>query len=410
MKKYLIFILCLTLCSFLKLKAQSLEDYFKIAAEHNPGLQAQYKIFESALERIPQARALEDPALSVGFYVPSMETLMGNQVADISLSQMFPWFGTLKARGDQATLLAEAQYQAFLDSKNKLYLEIAQIYYPLYELHRLREIEKTNIQILESFKTLSTNQFSNGKGSMADVLKINLELKSAETNLAILNKKETALTSQFNRLLNRSENEPVLVPDTINIASLPIAYRKDSLTLNPKLEEIVLQEHASEAAKRVAIKEGLPKLGVGLDYMLVSETDNSMMEHNGKNMLMPMVSVSLPVFRKKYKAAQKEAALMQEAYALQRQETINYLHGSYESINFQIRQQADLIALYETQIEEAQQILDLLYSSYSNSGQGFDDLLKGQQQLLEYQKMKASAEGEYLTAIAEMNYITAKQY
>lgn len=245
---------------------------------------------------------------------------------------------------------------------------------------------------------------------MADVLKINLELKSAETNLAILNKKETALTSQFNRLLNRSENEPVLVPDTINIASLPIAYRKDSLTLNPKLEEIVLQEHASEAAKRVAIKEGLPKLGVGLDYMLVSETDNSMMEHNGKNMLMPMVSVSLPVFRKKYKAAQKEAALMQEAYALQRQETINYLHGSYESINFQIRQQADLIALYETQIEEAQQILDLLYSSYSNSGQGFDDLLKGQQQLLEYQKMKASAEGEYLTAIAEMNYITAKQY
>lgn len=410
MKKHMIIILSLALWSFSEIKGQTIDEYFKIATEQNPGLQAQYKMFEAALERIPQASALEDPSLSVGYYIPNMETLMGKQIADISLSQMFPWFGTLKARGDRAALLADAQYQAFLDAKNKLYFEIAKIYYPLYALNRMRIIEETNIRLLESFKTLSTNQFSNGKGSMADVLKIELELKSAETNLAILNKKETALTNQFNRLLNRSENEPVLVPDTINIASLPIAYRKDSLTLNPKLEEIVLQEHASEAAKRVAIKEGLPKLGVGLDYMLVSETDNSMMEHNGKNMLMPMVSVSLPIFRKKYKAAKKEAELMQEAYALQKQDIINNLHGSYHNISFQINQQTDLIALYDAQIEEAKQIQDLLYSSYSHSGQGFDELLKGQQQLLEFQKMKASAESDYWIALAELHYITAKQY
>ncbi len=410
MKKYLIIIFSMMLFGFQKTKAQTLEDYFKTAAENNPGLQAQYKMFEATLERIPQARALEDPTLSVGYYAPSMETLMGKQVADISLSLMFPWFGTLKARGDQAALLADAQYQAFLDAKNKLYFEIAKAYYPMYELNRLRAIEKKNIRLLEAFKTLSTHQFENGKGSMADVLRVDLQLKSAETNLEILNKKEVALTSQFNSLLNRDYHAPVLIPDSIIIGSLPIVYRKDSLSLNPKLGEIALQEQASEAAKRVALKEGLPKLGVGLDYMLVSETDNSMMEHNGKNMLMPMISVSLPVFRKKYKAAQKEAELMQETYALQKQEIVNYLHGRYQNINFQIRQQDALIALYEAQIEEAKQIQDLLYSSYSHSGQGFDELLKIQQQLLEYQKMKASAENEYLIAVAEMYYITAKQY
>lgn len=410
MKKHLIIICLLTLCGFLETKAQSLEDYFKIAAKHNPGLRAQYKMFEAAIERIPQASALEDPSLSVGYYIPSMETITGKQIADISLSQMFPWFGTLKARGDHAALLADAQYQTFLDAKNKLYFEIAQVYYPLYALNQLKTIEQTNIQLLESFKSLSTNQFSNGKGTMADVLRVNLQLKSAETNLEILNKKEASLTSRFNSLLNRDYHEPVLVSDSIPLEPLPIAYRKDSLSLNPKLGEVALQEQASEAAKTVAFKEGLPKLGVGLDYMLVGETASAMTEHNGKNMLMPMVSVSLPIFRKKYKAAQKEAGLMQEAYALQRQEIVNYLHGSYQSVNFQIRQHADLIALYEAQIEEAQQILDLLYSAYSNSGQGFDDLLKVQQQLLAYQKMKASAESEYLIAVAEMHYITAKQY
>src|SRR5699024_12030465 len=121
MKKHMIIILSIALWSFSEIKGQTIDEYFKIATEQNPGLQAQYKMFEAALERIPQASALEDPSLSVGYYIPSMETLMGKQIADISLSQMFPWFGTLKARGDRAALLADAQYQAFLDAKNKLY-------------------------------------------------------------------------------------------------------------------------------------------------------------------------------------------------------------------------------------------------------------------------------------------------
>lgn len=411
MNKYLIVIISLMLCSFSETKAQDLEGYFKITAKQNPGLQAKYKAFEAALERIPQVSAFEDPTLSVGYFVPNMETLMGKQIAEVSLSQMFPWFGTLKARSDQAALLADAQYQAFLDAKNKLYFEVAQVYYPLYALNRQREIEKRNIGMLRSYKTIATQQFANGKGSMADVLRVDLQLKSAETNLEILNKKEESLISWFNSLLNRDYNEPVAVPDSIAIEPLPIAYRKDSLAGNPKLNEIKLQEQASEAAEKVAIKEGLPKLGVGLDYMVIGEVEHPMMtEHNGKDMLMPMVSASLPIFRKKYKAAQKEAALMQESYALQRQEVANSLTGNYYRINFELRQQMALIALYEAQIEEAQQVLNLLYSSYSNSGQDFEEVLRVQQQLLEYEKMKATAESEYLTAVAEMNYITAKQY
>lgn len=44
------------LFSCLIAKAQRLDDYYTIAIENNPGLQAQYKEFESALQKIPQVK------------------------------------------------------------------------------------------------------------------------------------------------------------------------------------------------------------------------------------------------------------------------------------------------------------------------------------------------------------------
>jgi outer membrane protein TolC len=123
---------------------------------------------------------------------------------------------------------------------------------------------------------------------------------------------------------------------------------------------------------------------------------------------MPMVSVSLPIFRGKYKAAQKEAQLMQESYSLQREEATNRLTSSYDMIWFEIQKQVELIQLYEEQIQESGQSLNLLFSAYSNSGKDFEEVLRMQQQILKYQKMKATALSEYHIALAELDYVTAK--
>jgi hypothetical protein len=51
-----------------------------------------------------------------------------------------------------------------------------------------------------------------------------------------------------------------------------------------------------------------------------------------------------------------------------------------------------------------------LFSAYGNSGKDFEEVLRMQQQLLKYEKMKATAETQYQTALAKLNYITAKTY
>ena len=408
MKKYII-ITVITLGFSILANAQSLDEYFKIAAENNPGLQAKYKSFEAAMERVAQVSSLPDPNLSFGYFISPVETRVGPQRARFSLTQMFPWFGTLKAQEDAATLMAEAKYQEFLDARNKLYYQVSASYYPLYELHRLIAIEEENLSILSSYKDIATVKFQNGKGAMVDVLRVDIMLKDATTNLSILEQKKKPLETRFNTLLNRQENEPVIVQDSLYTASLPTEYRKDSLlTSNPLLDELDLKIKASEAQEQAAIKQGLPKLGVGLDYVIVGQGTDMSLPDNGQDVFMPMVSVSLPIFRGKYKAAQKEAQLMQESFSHQKVDMANRLTSSYEMVWFDIQKQLEFIELYEEQIITSQQSLNLLFTAYGNSGKDFEEVLRMQQQILKYQKMKATALSDYNIAIAELDYITAK--
>lgn len=396
--------------------AQTQDEYFKIALENNPGLQAKYKEFEAAMQKIPQVSTLPDPTFSVSAFGRMTETRVGPQRARFTLTQMFPWFGTLRAQGDIASLMAEAKYQSFLDARNKLYYQVAAAYYPLYELHQWQQIERENIDILQSYKTIANSKFKNGTGTMVDVLRVDIMLKDATTNLSILNNKERTLLATFNMLLNRTENEAVAVSDSLVIFFLPEDFRKDSLFVkNPVLDELDLKIKVSEAAEIAASKQSLPKLGVGLDYIIVGkrtdlESGMAAPAGNGQDAIMPMVSVSLPIYRKNFKAAVKEAQLMQENYSLQKVEYANSLTSGYEMTWFEIQQEQELLQLYDQQIKESNQVLNLLISAYGNSGKEFEEVLRMQQQLLKYEKMKATAEVQYQIAIAKLNYLTAKTF
>jgi len=408
MKQYIVVAMLMLLFSSVSI-AQTLDDYFRIAAESNPSLQAAYKEYEAALQKVPQATSLPDPTLSFGYFISPVETRLGPQKARFSLTQMFPWFGTLKAQGNVAALLAEAKFQSFIDERNKLYLRVATAYYPIYELRQLVRIEQDNVALLKSYKNIATQKFENGTTTMVDVLRVDIMLSDAQTSLNILKDKEIPLLTTFNLLLNRNADIEVITNDTLCAPPLSDGYRKDSLVaMNPMLKALNLKVQSGKASEIVARKQGMPKLGVGLDYVIVGQNKDVTMPNNGKDVIMPMVSVSIPLFRGKYNALVREAQLMQESYSYQKQETENRLTSEYDAVWYEVQKQAQLLSLYNQQIESTQQSLNLLFSSYSNTGKEFVEVLRMQQMLLQYKKMRASTKSQYHMAVERMNYITSK--
>lgn len=388
--------------------SQSLEDYFRVGAEQNPGLISKYKAFEAAMQRVDQVNSLADPNLTLGYFVSPVETRVGPQRMRFSLSQAFSWFGTLGAQESVAKLTAEASYQEFLDARNNLYFQIAAAYFPMVELKKTIELEQQNLTVLKKYKAISTANFENGKGSMVDVLRTELMLEDAQTNLKLLQEKEIPLRARFNNLLNEPAMKEVTVQENLSLNPVPRNYRRDSLTYsNPRLEALDFQMKASEASQVAIKKQGLPKLGVGVDYVIIDERTDMVMGDNGKDVLMPMVTMSIPIFRGKYKAAHREAGLVKESLALQKEELENQLSGTYERIAFELHAQAEILQKYDRQIQITTQSLELLMRAYSNSGTDYEEVLRMQQELLRYKKQKIEALIKYQISKAELDYITS---
>ncbi|PHR48018.1 MAG: transporter [Fluviicola sp.] len=398
-------LLCIGNTSF----TQTLEEYFQIAAENNPELKAKYKRAEAAMEKIPQVSTLQDPSFSFGFFISPVETRVGSQHAKFSLTQMFPWFGTLKAQGNVAALNAEAQFQVFNDAKNKLYYKVAQAYYPLFELYQIEAIEKENKEILETLKTIANSKYENGKGSMVDLLRVDMMIDDVKTNLSILESQKKPLKTRFNKLLNRDQNDSITIPTEVPSIQVQSFEERDSLFAeHPLMEQLNLQIKASEAKVLAVKKQGLPKIGVGLDYVMVGKRTDMDVPDNGKDVLMPMVTMTIPIFRKKYRAAEKEANLMRESYQFQKEALDNQLTVQYENTLFKLQQQDELIELYEQQTQRTEQSMRLILKSYQNTGKDFEEVLRMQQQLLKYQKLNIKALVEYHIAVEEIYYITSK--
>lgn len=386
-------------------QAQELEGYLRMAAENNPNLQANYSEFEASLEQSPQVSSLPDPTLTVGAF-GGMETLMGAERANFQLMQMFPWFGTLRAKSKTADLLAEAKFQQYLVSRNELFFEVKKKYAELFEIEKTIALKEANLEILDSYRDLAMSKFRSGNSNMVNVVRIDIERDGALTEIELLRDELETMEREFNLLLNRNINEEVKVQDTLVFNAKSSAEK--TFKNHPELNMIDREVEANQTRAEVAKKEGLPMLGLGVDYTIFSRSENAVPHMNGQNMIMPMVSVSLPIFRKKYKAARKEAERMETA-ALQTREALkNDLQSDYERTIYELKKAEKLLQLYERQIKSSGQANKLLVSAFANDTGDFEEILSLNQDILMLNTQKITALKEGFTAQARMEYLSFK--
>src|SRR5664279_1982167 len=156
-KKLLIAFIALS--SWIVVSSQQYPDslliYLGIAAKNNPGVMQKFAEYQAALQKIPQVGSLPDPELSVGVFLSPMELVSGNQVADIRLMQMFPWFGVLKYGKDEMSLMAKAKFESFRDAKLQVFYDVQRTWYELYKTGQDIRISEKNIQILQTIERLA---------------------------------------------------------------------------------------------------------------------------------------------------------------------------------------------------------------------------------------------------------------
>lgn len=386
--------------------SQDLNSYIEQATANNADLRAYELRYEIAQEKINESNTLPDTDFSVGYFVRTPETRVGAQRARFSVKQMLPWFGTRTARSDYQHAIADASYIDYLIAKRKLGLEVAQNYYSLYATQAQMLVVEQNIQLLKSYEELALNAVSIDKASAVDVLKLQIRQNDLKAQQAVLEEKLNAAKIQFNAVLNTDDEAPVFIADSLVIPLHDVEVVWSTLDQNPELLRYDKLYESITQAEALNQREAAPKVGVGLDYLPVSERTDMNILDNGKDIVMPMISLSVPIFNTKYKSVSKQNMLKHEELQAQRNQRFNRLKSLFAEA---VKNRNTARINYDAQsksLEQTKDAEDILLRSYETGTIDFNDVLDIQEMQLTIQINQIQAVQNYYEQAALINYLT----
>lgn len=385
-----------------------LNQYLQHAAENSPALKASFQEYLASLEQVPQVKALPDPQVAFGYFVQPIETRVGPQSARFSLSQMFPWFGTLSVKEERAALQAKAAFEEFQNERNALFNRVHTQWYKLYELQETIRIMEENIQILESFEELALRRYETGKGRQVDVLRVQIEKEELINRLQSVEDNRDVAEQRFREIANL-QDEVIQPADTLTRESLDVSeddLHQQMVSGNPSLKRLDLHQEARSMSIRLAELKDRPSFGVGVDYILTGERDIQMSD-NGKDALMAKATLTIPLSRSKYNAQKKEARLQLESVQHKRTARLLTLETDLQEALRSYDDAQRRIELYnQKQIQRTQQAMDILITEYSADGSDFEEILRMQRQLLNYRLSLQQAIVDQQTALSTIRAIT----
>ena len=379
--------------------------------------------------------------------------------------QMFPWFGVLRNAKDEMSLMAQAKYELFRDAKLQVGYDVQKAWYELFKVREEIRISEKNIELLRTIERLSLIKFkspsaggttslpagsmtspgsrggmeggSAGMGNMAgvqttrrdadsrenqssmqslpmgsstsgsglaDFYRIQIEILGLEDNIASLKNQERTSVARFNSILDRSPEHPVYVDTITRYSSVGLEETMDPDSLladNPMLKMISYENQSLEARKKMISGMSYPMMGIGINYSLINKSPMSESAMNGSDMVMPMVTVTIPVYRKKYNAMKSETDLLKSSSEKSYRATENSLKVELLSAMLDYQDISRRVKLYESQHSLAARSLDLMLKDFSASASSLTDVLRLRQQIYEY-------ELNLIEARADLNITSAR--
>lgn len=406
--------------SMIEVNAQAVDSLVAEAVRNNPQLRSlQYKITASE-KRSESVNTLPAPNFSVEFsQVPINSTDFLNQSIsnNFGLSQMFPLGGKLNAMAEverKNTLVEGNNYEIY---KINLTAQVKMSYYTLWLIDRKLDVQKkNNVFINDVIKSVESSYYTN-KINQADVLSLQSEIASNETQLLILEKQKEAEIYKINKLLGRSlESKDVfaLTDFSPEILSTSQSELEEVLrTSNPSLKKMDRMIEMNNAMIEANNRELIPDLMVQGMFMrmprgmiLTSKVDVMMIEPKTEYMYSLMASINLPFAPwsiNKYKAKEEEIIAGISSIEFEKNDMQREMDSQLKAALVKYNTALDLTKLYSDKVIPLySNAAKSQVSAYQNNRTGVTTVIDAYRMLLMQQMNFYMAKADTQMSLAEI--------
>lgn len=369
----------------------------------NPNLDATRLRIQAAHEVVHRVQVLDDPQVMITsdqnkFHKTSDFTPM----MDYEISQMIPFPGKLRLKGEIAKQVMLQQQSIEITTYRELIRQTKLLYYQLYTNAVSIMINTDNSSLVSALIEDSMALYRSGKGEYVDTIKMQLELQMLEEQRLMLESEKVMFKSMLNALLNRSPNEVLGEPTASFTKPFQLSYiqaESIALTLRSELHRMQAMVMEQEKMAQLARRNYYPDIEVGVAY----ERMNNNFDGHVDDAIMFKIGFNLPIWIPEKQAREVREA---RANAFANQKELEgmkaMISGKLKELLAKLKSTDDKISLYRDGIlPKVKEAFSALLSSF-RSGEGKFVLL------LDTWRQAFNAELEYERFLSEREIIIAE--
>ena len=419
LKNLLVFIISVIMLQSFS-TAQSLDSLIEEAITNNPQLKSQQFKIKASEFRAESINNYPAPNASLEFsQVPITNPIFPTQALSINLglSQMFPLGDKLGAMTEVERRNSKIEGDSYAEYKVDLIGKIKMSYYTLWLTDRKIVIQKKSIQFLADLMKSMETALTINRINQVDLLTIQSEIASSETQLLILGKQRDAENYRLNRFLGRElDATGISIPEELEGINLTINQSKlENLLaeINPTLKKMNNMIEMNRAMIEANDRELIPDLMLQGMFMvmprgmiLTSQSDLTMLDSKVEFMYSLMVSINLPFAPwsiNKYKAKSQELAAGISGIALERTNMQREMGVKLKEATVKYSTASELLKLYDEKlIPLYKQTSESQISAYQNNKSTITAVIDSYRMLLMIQMNYYMAKADTQMSLAEI--------
>ena len=389
-------------------------DFITYAFEHNPSIQEARATWKMAVEKFRIQTGNPDPKLIVTYFPDPIETRLGPQEWNASITQTIPFPGKLSKAGKVAEHDANiGRIKLDLAIRN-IVVAIRESVFELYYIRQAKKIADQNQKLLEHLRKVTETQYAQDGAALVDVVKAQAQVGQLRYDILLLDDLEVTEITKLNSILNRSPEAPV---GTIQFESLPRAVMSlsDIYTLAElHQEEIkIAMENIKKAQAKVnlARAKNLPDFSLGLFYASIGEPDvPEPPDESGRDVLGVQAGITIPLWYGKNKSKVNLAHAERRKARAAKQQRINTTRTAVRTLFFKLQNSERIITLYQQDlIPQAKAAVQLSETFFKAGESSYTDFIETQSVLYNFQLALARARADYGKYVVRLEQLVGRE-
>ncbi len=379
----------------------------------NPAIEAAREAWRAVIERYRVVTGYPDPQLMSTYFPDPLETRLGPQDWNLTLSQVVPFPGKLPKAGEVVQADAQVARLELDKTIRDVIVQVRESYYELLYIEEAKRVVALNQDLVNHLRRVGETAYAQDRVALADILKAQSQVAQLGYDALLLEDLERVEKARLNTLMNRPP-DAVIGP----LAAEPLRPLVFSLDETYQLasryqEEIRIAETRVGKAQRqveLAHYENLPEFKFGLFYAGVGKPDVPVQpEDAGRDALGIQAGLSIPLWFDKNEGRLSEARADLSRAQSVKTTLVNEAYARVRDLYFRIENSERLIRLYRDELlPQAARTIEIAETWYREKQGSFSDFVETEAVYYNFQLSLARAKADYGKFLARLERVTGR--